>query len=107
MTFFPPLLFLLLLTLWHPHAIHHANLLFCIAPYLSPSFCWHAWGIDQVLIAQSSCQSHPSILVVPHHQAGVCHCLHRSHGFVLEVTDSCREGGARQTELLDLMLTSC
>lgn len=73
---------------------------------LSLSFCWHAWGLDQVLVAQSSCQSHPSILAMPRHQASVCHRLHRSRGFVPGVTDSYREGGARQSELLDLTLTS-
>lgn len=66
-------------------------------PSISPSFCWHAWGIDRVLIAQSSCHSCPSIHAMSHHRAGVCHCLRGSRGFVPEVTDSCREGGARQT----------
>lgn len=40
------------------------------------------------------------------HQAGACHRLHGSRGSVPEVTDSCGEGGARQTEQRDLVLTS-
>lgn len=80
-------------------------------PPASPPPCLHlSAGMPRGSIRSSSlrpsCHSRPSLPLMSHNRASTCHCFCRGRGFVPEVTDSCREGGARQTECLNIMLTS-